>query len=40
VGVKDETNYKSFDACHAIRHTGSLDSIISGRQVMKCNLDE
>jgi hypothetical protein len=40
VGVKDETNYKSFDACHATRHTGSWDSIISGGQVTKCNLDE
>ena len=40
VGVKDETNYKSFDVCHATRHTGSWDSIISGGQVTKCNLDE
>jgi len=40
VGVKDETNFKSFDACHATRHTGSFDSTISGSQVAKCNLNE
>ena len=40
VGVKNETNFKSFDACHANRHTGSWGSTISGSQVTKCNLDE
>lgn len=40
VGVKDETNFKSFGACHANRHTGSLDSAISGSQVTKCHPDE
>jgi len=39
VGVKNETNFKSFDACHAIRHTGYWGSIISGSQVAKCNPD-
>ena len=40
VGVKNETNFKSFDACHATRHTGPWDSTISGSQVTKCNLYE
>ena len=40
VGVKNETNFKSFEACHATRHTGSWDSTISGSKVTKCHLDE
>ena len=33
VGVKNETDFKSFDACHATRHTGSWDSTNSDSQV-------
>ena len=40
VGVKNETNFNSFDACRSARHTGSCDSAISGSQVAKCNLNE
>jgi len=40
VGVKNETNFKSFSACHAARHTGPWGSIISGSRVKKCNPDE
>jgi len=40
VGVKNETNFKSFDACHATRHTGFWGSTICGNQVKKCHPDE
>ena len=40
VGVKNETNFNSFDACRSARHTGSCDSAISGSQIAKCNLNE
>jgi hypothetical protein len=40
VGVKNETNFNSFDACRSARHTGSCDSAISCSQVAKCNLNE
>lgn len=36
VGVKNVTNFKGFDACHATRHTGSWCSAISRSQVTKC----
>jgi hypothetical protein len=39
VGVKNEPNFKSFDACHATRHTGSWCSIISGSQITPCDPD-
>ena len=39
VGVKDETNFKSFDACHATRHIGPCGYTITGSKATKCNLD-
>jgi hypothetical protein len=40
VGVKNEMNFNSFDACHSARHRGSCDSTISGSQVATCHPDE
>jgi len=40
VGVKNGTNYKSFDACHATLHNGSWGSTIRGSNVTKYNPDK